>query len=348
MSSPGTTFNHKKIPTIQQAAFAEGLADLLENGLTLRMALRTFMDKKDLLGAVVTRLDLQIAAGELFSRSIKQEQRYFDALFPFFVQIGEAGGDMAKALRDFERFLKNRSEAEEEIKKQLFYPAMVLSAGCFSFFLIVKYLFPALAMLFENCGTALPGGIRLLLRVGSLADKYFFVLAGSVLCAALMVYKYHRHLMDIINRTFPWMQRVQNLFWLEKFMRNSAVLAKAGVPLLENLSIQKNMYAKSPFRSKLDKMLFWIKQGVPLSQALARELSPGAAILQIVRLAETAGELSRALHNVAQLLEKELTGKIRAFVKWLGPSVTLLLGAFVGLMVFIAFYPLTKILASLG
>jgi type II secretory pathway component PulF len=348
MSSPLATFSHKKIPIVQQVAFAEGLADLLESGLALRMALLAFAEQKDLLGAVVSRLNGQIAAGQLFSQAIKKEQRYFDALFPFFVQIGEASGELAKALRDLERFLKNRSEVEAEIKKQLFYPAMVLSAAGFSFFLLIRYLFPAMVTLFEGSGTPLPGGIRLLLRMISLADRYFFVLAGSGLCTAFTIYKYRQDLGDIMSRTFPWIQRVHDLFWLGKFIQNSAVLARAGVPLLENLSIQKNMYAQSSFRSKLDKMLFWIKQGGALSQALARELVPGAAILQIVRLAEASGDLPRALQNAGQLIEKELTHKIRTFVKWLEPAVTLLLGVFVGLLVLIAFYPLTKILASLG
>lgn len=343
-----TKITEQRLSLNKQKVFAEQIAELLESGLSLQQALELIDFKEAKIKLLIKKISGHLQNGSPFSRAIEKEKRYFDPLFPFFLKIGEDSGDFCLALKRFAEFLNKRAALLEQIKKQLFYPSLVLITMFFSVFLMLHFFLPNLVMLFEESGIAVPplvghimflkallqNNILLIFSCFSLTIFFFIKKGGQLLRSILEKCSFSR---KWLNRIFSW-----------RFFQNLYILDQAGFPLPKIMALQKIVFNNSFFQQKIEKLDFLIKNGNALSAALSKEKLLGPTLIQILRISEHSGKLSLALKNIANILEKEINQKINTFLRWLEPCTTIFIGTLVGLFLLGMFYPLTKILSSLG
>ncbi|MFC1516931.1 type II secretion system F family protein [Candidatus Margulisiibacteriota bacterium] len=331
----------------EQKHLFEQLYDLLDNGLPLKKSISLIAASRPKLKGCLQKIILHLQNGSLFSEAIGKEGKYFDTFLPFFIKFGEASGDLGKAVQDLLLYLNKKLMLIEQIKKQTFYPALILIATFFSGILMLQFLFPTMVTLFTESNLPIPRFLKLLIYLkGFLVYNYLFLLALLGFCLFLLIKNIGAISLSLFRR-FTWLHTWIKMIFANQLFEHLALLTKVGLPLTESISMQKNQFKNSLFKDQIKHLLFQVKNGSPLSTALEKGLLLDDLYIQIIRTAENTGQLAQALAKIAKLLSRQLDENINRFLKWLEPLTTLILGAIVALFLLSIFYPLTKILGSL-
>ncbi|MBU0581092.1 MAG: type II secretion system F family protein, partial [Candidatus Margulisbacteria bacterium] len=114
------------------------------------------------------------------------------------------------------------------------------------------------------------------------------------------------------------------------------------------INLQKTLFSFFWQKELVNNILFQIKNGLTLSKALKKEAALDSTLLHILHSAEHSNNLGPALDKISYLVEKDINKRIQTFLKWLEPATTIILSLLVTLILLGLFYPLTKILSSLG
>ncbi len=331
-----------------QIAFAEQLADLLESGLTLKQSL-TLMPKSNVRFQIIcTRISLLINRGALLSEAISAEGAKLEYLLTFFIQRGEQSGTIVQSLRDYVSFLTNRTVWSKELSKRSFYPIMVTLAALFSLLCMCCFILPTMAGLFSDSGVPLPWTMKLGLKFGEILKGYYLPLLLVIFGLGWFTYRSRLKLFNFLNSKTRLLKNILAPFLLCSFLQNLAILLHSGLSINEAVQLQKELYKNSSIELSLEQMNHKLRQGVDLSTIIQSELALPVHLLQIISNASSSGNLERGISRAALLLEKELQVKLQLILQWFEPVMTLLTGLIVAISVALMFYPLTKILGSLG
>ncbi len=117
-----------------------------------------------------------------------------------------------------------------------------------------------------------------------------------------------------------------------RFARTLALLGSSSVPLLDALKLASLTVQNEALVESLDGVAARVREGVPLSGALARTGRFPPLVARLVASGERAGRLDAMLDEAADQLERELQTVIQVAAGTLGPAVILLVG---GLVLFI-------------
>lgn len=337
----------EKLSLNKQKDLAEQIAELLSCGIPLNTILKIIIKRDQKIKTIIQKLTLHLQNGLVLSEAVKKELKYFDFLFPFFIKLGEDSGNLSLALKDYAHFLQKRIAVTEQIKKQMFYPALILIAATFSGFLMIQFLLPTMINLFEESQIAVPGLLTKIILFKAFVQNNIFWIIPIIGTIIFYIYSKDKNFLFTQLNKIKIIKTWNDKIFAWRLFQNLAILINSGLPLLTSISLQKQLYSQKAQHLVLAKLILKIKNGNSISQALVKENWLEESFIQIINTAEHSGNLTNALSKIAAILEKEIEQTVKTFLKWLEPATTLILGIFVAIFLLGLFYPLTKILSSL-
>jgi len=334
-------FNNKKIFTIE-------LAELLASGLALQRSLRLLLDRSAPPDIYLQKILLSLQNGLPLSQAVEKQKEHYDPLLPFFLRSGETKGDILGALNEFNAYLEEKNGFFQAIKKQLFYPALVLCAAACSFFLMSRFMLPTLTSFFQDSQIAMPRALLLIIGFNAFFQKNLSLCLALLALCGYFIYQRREKLLPFLSDKLPLLNTYRRRSDLWSFFQDLAILTQNGLSLTDCLDLQESLFKSPKLQKQIGRLRFHLKDGLNISQALAKEKWLDPLFLEIIRNAEDSGKLSQAFQRIALLLKKELAAGLSRILAWLEPGLTLFLGALIALFLFLSFYPLLKILDSLG
>ena len=133
-----------------------------------------------------------------------------------------------------------------------------------------------------------------------------------------------------------------------RLARTLGTLVRNGVPLLQSLTIARNVLGNRVLAEAVDVAADEVKTGSGLSHALTRrELFPRLA-LQMVQVGEESGELDGMLLKVADTFDRETAQAMDRFLTALVPALTVAMSLVVGVVILAIIIPLYDLTNSIG
>lgn len=326
----------QNLTTKEIGGLTRELSTLLEAGLTLDRSLQILIELGDEERIIRVLEDLQsrVRGGATFSAALEHQGGQFPRLYINMVRAGESSGALDAVLGRLAEYLEKTADLRETVISALVYPLILLVVAGLSVILLLVFVVPQFAVLFQDMGAALPLPTRIVMGVGDFFRDFWWALLVLIAITAVLVEKAlaKPEVRDRFDSRILRLPLFGDLIWkLEtaRFCHTLSTLLKNGLTLLSALNLAKEVVNNRKLAGLMNEASEDLKHGRGLAQPFTqREILPQMA-LQMVRVGEESGALDTMLAKVANIYDKETQASVKRLLTLLEPALIIGLGIIV-------------------
>lgn len=330
--------SQQRLSSTAQVLLTRQLATLFAAGLPMDEVLAAVSEGAERhTRTVALALRARVMEGSSLAQALGEFPAIFPPLYLASVAAGEQAGRLAPVLLQLAAHLESRDALRRQLIAALAYPALLLLVSLAVVSGLMLYVVPEVTAVFVRSGQTLPWATRALMGFSAglqVAAWWLLPLLAAVLAATVSTwgrpgFAQWRHALWL---RLPFVGGLLTKLETARYARTLAMLGASSVPLLEALSLANATVANRLLRATLAQVAARVREGVPLSRALAQTGRFPAVALRLVASGERAGKLDAMLGEAAAQLERELDSVLAVAMAALGPAVIVLVG---GLVLFI-------------
>jgi type II secretory pathway component PulF len=345
----------KRKPKLQEmATFTQQLANLLQSGMPLTVALNSMvhLESKGIPAEVTRDLKQEVTEGKGLSDAMAKQPRIFSDLYINMVRAGEQSGSLVEVLRRMATHFQQFAEVQAKFTSALIYPAMVccVGAGIIAFFMF--FMMPRFMEIFNGFGVELPLPTRILMSFSTFLINFWWVL-GLLIIVAIILFKRFQATVEGARKLDEWKMKapivgkVVKLNLFGQFARTLGTLLQNGVPVLTALKITEQVLPNRLIKEAIAKTRDAVTDGKTLAQPLAQSKIFPQLMVDLVRIGEETGDVPGALNNLADTYENELQIGLRVMTQLIEPILIIVMAIIVGFLLISILLPLFRLISQI-
>ena len=247
---------------------------------------------------ILSDIRKRVHAGTSFADALAEHPDVFSKLYINMVRAGEAGGMIGEALSRLETFLEKSVTLKSNIRSAMVYPIILFMVGASAVVILITFVVPQFAKLFEDMGAALPLPTQILMSISALIIKYWPALLLTILVGA-GAFKFQiktnkgRLWWDGLLLKLPLIGSLIRKIEVSRFSLTMATLLKSGVPVLQAMGIVQSILINRVISDAVGNLRQSLKRGKGLSGPLQEAgVFPPMAV-QMITVGEASGSLDR-------------------------------------------------------
>lgn len=318
---------------------ARQLALLLESGtdivtsLELLQAQASNSTMKRVLAEVITDL----RNGNRLSTALGKHPKVFPAVFIQSLVVGEQSGGLEKVLRQMANYMEKDNATSKATKNALKYPIFVSLMSVAVIMVMLIFVFPSFANLYNSMGAKMPFLTVMLLSVAGTLSRYgLFILGGAIILAVIIVAYVKtpsgRASWDGLMIRMPLLGRVTHMSELARSCRTISLLLAAGLPVPQIMALVIEGTNNTVIKDALDSVREAMLKGEGLSRPMAKNSLFMPMMVQMVSVGEKTGNLDVTLLAVADSYETEAQERTKALIGMIQPVTTIVIALVVGMI----------------
>ncbi len=343
----------RKVGDADLVLFTRQLATMVEAGLPLVSALTALYEQTDprrqgALRAVIGEVTARVQQGDTFNEAIAKHPVVFSRLYISMVKAGETGGMLSEILDRLAGFLEASARLKKKVKSAMTYPVIVICiALLITTFLIVKVV-PVFGKIFADFGSKLPGPTQLLMDISDgVRHNWYWILLilGGIFYAirSFLKTKSGTELWDRYKLKLPVFGPLVHKICMSRFARTFAQLIRAGVPILDVMSIVGETSGNTVVERAIKSVALDVEKGDGLSVAMTRQTIFPPMMLRMISAGEATGKIDAMLEKMADFWDEEIEALLDALTSLIEPFLIVFLGVIVGGIVIAMFLPIFKL-----
>lgn len=345
-----------KISAKDIAFFSRQMATMMKSGVPIVSSLDIIGSghKNPRMKKMVDTIRTDIEGGSSLYEAISRHPVQFDELYRNLVKAGEGAGVLETVLETVANYKENIEALKGKIKKALFYPIMVLAVALLVSGILLVWVVPQFEDVFKGFGADLPAFTQMIVNLSRFMVSWWLLIliaiVGSVF-GFIAAYKRSpsmQHTMDRLILKVPVIGQLMHNSAIARFARTTAVTFKAGVPLVEALSIVAGATGNKVYEEAVLRMRDDVSVGYPVNMAMKQTNLFPHMVIQMTAIGEEAGALDAMLFKVAEYFEQEVNNAVDALSSLLEPIVMVVIGTIVGGMVIGMYLPIFKLASVVG
>jgi len=318
---------------------ARSLSAMLNAGLSLSRSLSIIerQSGNKYLKTIVTELSESIKKGSSFHEALAAYPKVFSKLFIAMVRAGEDSGSLSDALTVVALQMERSEELIRKIKGAMIYPSIVISAVVIVGILMLIYVVPTLTSTFDQLGVQVPLATRIIVGLSNLmvAHVILVLVALVILVAGSTTFVRSKFGGDVVLSAALHLPVINELIretYTARASRTLSSLLSSGVPVLEALSITKEVVQANAFAKVVGEAEEHVKKGELLSASFAthEKLYP-ILMSDMLAVGEETGKVADMLKQIAEFYEGDVAQKTKDLSTIIEPVLMLLIGTFVGI-----------------
>lgn len=326
-------FHSTKITQKDISIFTQELATLLNAGLPLDRAFTILIEltEEQKVRDLLSRIQEEVRGGLSFGAALEKQEGVFSRFYINMIKAGELGGAMEAVMERLADFMERSRALREQVLSALIYPMILLVVAGASIVLLLTFVVPQFASLFEDAGKALPISTQIVMGLGNAFSHYWWVL---ILAIGGLVWIMKRQWADPVSR-LRWDARL--LGWplvgdliakveMARFSRTLGTLLGNGVALLTALSIIKETLSNRVLVNGIQAVTESLKEGHSLAEPLLKNEQFPRLAVHMIRVGEETGQLETMLMKVADIYDREVGITVQRLLALLEPLMIVGLG----------------------
>lgn len=292
-----------------------------------------------------------IADGGSLSDAIAISPKSFNQRYVNLVRAGEASGALEVALLRLAELLEKAQKIRDKVKSALLYPVVVMLVATAILIVMVVYVVPRFQGGFAGllAGQPIPAFTRFLLSLGELARHHAGLVAMGVLAVGLVFAvgvrtDWGRRAFDGFKLKLPVFGKVLRAAAIARFARTPGTLLGNGVPILQALTILREVAGNAQFAGLVATLHDRVKEGDTITETLRESGVFPPLVVGMVEVGEQTGALPHLLGKVADDCEEQVDNAVSAMTSLLEPMLLLFLAVVVGSIVIAMFLPLIVVM----
>lgn len=346
-SARASFFAGKRVKTKDITGFTRQLATLLGSGLPLAKSLDFLQEQSanPSLKSTVAAIGEKLRAGACFSECISEYPNLFNALYLSMVRAGESGGILDTALERLARMREAREELSSKVRSAMIYPSFMFLAMVACVVVLVGFVVPRFATLFQDMGQALPMPTLILLRCADVIKNGWW-LAILVFGSGWIGFRQFtkkpegRLKVDLLKLKAPVLGKLLLTVSMARFCRTVGTLLNSGVPLLSSLQAARGVTGNQAIETALEKVRKAVQEGSPVGVAMVQTGFFPKYVSEMATIGEESGTLDQMLVKVAETYERTIDQLVKSFTSLIEPVMILVMGGLVAFIVMAMLFPI--------
>jgi general secretion pathway protein F len=353
-------FEEKKSAALKLPSFSSGrrdvlfftqeLSTLLNSGVPLDRALSitSELTTRAQFRGIVLDILRSIKGGKSLADSLALHPAYFSDLFVNMVRAGEASGSLGQIFERLSEFEKSRDELRSYIISSMIYPALLALVGAGSIFVILNFVVPRFATIFDDSRMKIPVPTLIMLQASHIVQNWWWLVALILVCGVGGFQFYvktpaGRAWWDEKRLKIPFLGDAMRKAETSRFARAMATLTGNSVPLVQSLQISAGILYNSRMAGSLRDVAQGVKRGEGIAQPLARTHMFPPLAAHLLTVGEETGKLDLMFARMADIYEEETRSAIKRFTSIFEPLVILIMGIVVGALILSMLIAITSI-----
>ena len=330
--------------------FTQELSTLLNAGVPLDRALSicTELTVKDAFRVILQDVLRVLKGGKSLADSLATHPDCFSELYVNMVRAGEAGGSLGGVFERLAEFERTRDELRGYIISSMIYPALLFLVGLGSLVLLMYFVVPRFAAVFQDSRMRMPLPTQILLQASEIVKAYGWIALTAVLAsiASLRAYtatKAGRLWWDGFRLRVPLLGDALRKAETARFARAMGTLVANAVPLVQSLHIAGAILNNRRIAASLETVSQGIKRGEGIAGPLRRagQFPPLAA--HLLSVGEETGRLDQMFVRMADIYDNDTRAAIRRFTAIFEPLIILVMGVMIGALILSILLAITSI-----
>ncbi len=344
-----------KVRSSDIVIFTRQFSTMIEAGLPLVQALDVLSKQSDnqAFKQVLIGVKETVEGGGSLTEGLARHPKVFDDLFVNMVSAGENAGILDVVLERLARHLEKSLKLRREVKTAMIYPAVVIAAATIVTAVLLIFVIPTFAELFEDFGAALPLPTQMVINLSNFVVDNVLLIFGSVAALGFLFFRFQKtqrgkEVLHPIALKLPIFGNIINKVALARFTRTLGTMLSSGVPVLEALTICAKTSGNQVVERDVLRARTAISEGKSMSEPLSESGVFTPMVVQMIKVGEATGALDSMLQKIADFYEDEVDNAVAAMKQLIEPVMILVLGVLVGGLVIAMYLPIFKMGAVIG
>lgn len=333
--------------------FNQELLSLLRAGIALSEALDALAQKEQRRNVRATLLDLRQALheGRPLSNALERAPTVFPPLYIAMIRAAEHTSELEQALARYIDYTTQVEGLRSKLVSAAVYPCLLLGVGGVVVLFLLGYVVPRFSSIYEEMHGDLPWMSQLLLDWGRFIEAHGLVagVVGVGLSAGLYFALSHSGILGRLARKLwriPSVGRRLRNFQLARFYRMLGMLLTGGIAVVPALGMVAGLLPPQ-LQPNLRRAMVGIREGQGFTASLAAAGLTTAVGHHMLQVGERAGNLGEMLLRSAEFHEEVTAREVDVLTRLIGPSLMLIIGCVIGLIVVLMYLPIFQIAESI-
>ena len=330
--------------------FTRQLSDLLDAGIPVTESLSILIRQAEdfTMGKVIEDLRNNVQSGITLSESLAKHPRIFSPLYVGMVHAGEGGGMLKEVLERLAVFSEKQEEIKGRLKAAMAYPLLLFSVGVITVFVLLTFILPKFVVMFRDLEQVLPLPTRILIGSSTFMHGYWWLILSGTFLLFFGMQRFcstpkGKLSFDHFRLNVPLLGKIIRKAEVANLTRTLGALLENGVAILPSLKITQTATGNRAIAQDVVRVYEGVNKGKRLGELLAK--SPYFLPFEVgmITVGEETGKLEQMLLKVAVAYEQEVDRSVKVLNSLLEPAMILVMGGFVGFIVFSILLPIFRI-----
>jgi type IV pilus assembly protein PilC len=326
------------------ASFCWQLNTMVEGGVPITEAIDTIVQdiNNHQLQEVLKKVSEKMRSGQSIHDSVREFPSVFNDMFCAMMKAGEASGMLTDILKRLADYYDKRDQLKRKVRRAMAYPIFVISFVVLIVVVMMIFLIPRFADIFESFGGELPLFTQMFMAgYNTIVHNVPFVLGGIFGFILLIIFynktkSGHERFSRLVLR-IPLLGTMFKFAFLAGFARSMSTLLAAGVSVLEAFEILEGTTRNDVIKAVMEKSRKMISDGLSIAVSMGGNNIFPPLLVKMTQVGENSGSLPAVLDRSSDYYERKLDSAIEAMVAILEPALIIMVGAII-LVVLLALY----------
>jgi type IV pilus assembly protein PilC len=346
----------EKVSRKELMDFFNGMYSLLAAGIPVATALISMAEETDdeTFARVLKDVQMNVEAGSSLDIAMQRHPKIFSSQIINLIKAGEYAGNLETSCEDITAHLEWVDSIMADIKQASIYPIIILCAVMGLVFLMFFFVVPRFKTIFDSLNLDLPMLTQIVIQIGDFTTQYWWFLLSLPVGIFLFFKHVPQHFprlavgIDRFKLNVPVFGQLNRMIIQSRFCHNMGLLLKAGVPIIEALSLSKGLVGNLVMEKATESAEIAVNEGRKMSEALREHNVISPIVLRMMIVGEETGRLDEALKYVSLRFDKEVPRQIKRVFSVLEPMIMMTLIFIVGMIGGAVFLPMFGMMSGIG
>lgn len=339
--------NTRKVKTQELLLFTKQFRSMLRAGVTILRLLNILeaQTQSRLLKKVAASISASVKNGRSLHDSMKKFPRVFSPLYLSMINAGEISGSLPEVLKRLIYIIEHEDKVKKDIKATVRYPIIVLCFLSSAFLIIITFVIPKFAKLFEKAGVTLPLPTRISIGMYHFISDYWYVWISCV-AVSIVVFRIllknesFRHKVDDLKTKLPIVGPLVIKSAMSRFSSVFSTLLASGISIIGSFDIVANIIGNKAISHAFISIKEKVKEGCGISEPLKSSKYFPPMVVDMIMVGEEGGNLEDMLRDITTHYDEEVQYALKALPDTIGPVLIVGLTAMVGFFALAVFLPM--------
>jgi len=333
-------WKRKKIRRKDLRVFTQELHTLVHAGFPLDRCLAVLgqLAESPAMSEVIQDVLKEVKGGKSFSEGLAKYPAVFPKVYISMVKAGESGGALDEILARLAMYLESIEELRSYIVGAMIYPALLSSVGLLSVIILTIFVVPKFISMFKEMHMALPLPMKILSAGSDILTNYWWLLIIVIILSGIYFKRFRaseegRLTLDRLMLKIPLVGATLRKLEVARFSRTLGTLLHGGVPLLQSMTIVRDIVGNQSIAKTIDPIRNGIKKGEGIALPMKQSGVFPPLAMHLIEVGEESGKLDGMLLQVADAYDVEVRNSIKGLIAFFEPALILLMGIMIGTIV---------------